>query len=190
MPAGRVGYVTTRTLTPAVAALAAKITAVVRRDAAAIETARDVASALGEVLAEPDLLAAADRRPRTDCYCQHVLYVDPDGAFSIVALVWMPGQRTPIHDHVSWCVIGVYAGEEEETLYRLVDNGTDEVHLVSAGHAVNGEGTTTFFVPPGDIHEVCNSAARKVISIHVYGADVSVLGSSIRRRYDLPVRAA
>jgi predicted metal-dependent enzyme (double-stranded beta helix superfamily) len=84
----------------------------------------------------------------------------------------------------------VYAGGEEETLYRLVDGGTGDAHLVRTGHSVNGEGTTSWFVPPGDIHEVANSTDRKVISIHVYGADISVLGSSVRRRYDLPVRAA
>jgi 3-mercaptopropionate dioxygenase len=27
------------------------------------------------------------------------------------------------------------------------------------------------------------------VSLHIYGADIGVLGSSIRRRYDLPVRS-
>jgi predicted metal-dependent enzyme (double-stranded beta helix superfamily) len=182
--------VTTRTLTPAIAALAAEISAVVHSDRPTVEVARGVAAALQRTLPTPGLLAPEQQRSRADCYCQHVLHVDPDGAFSIVALVWLPGQRTPIHDHVSWCVVGVYAGGEEETLYRLVDDGTGDPHLVRTGHAVNGEGTTSWFVPPGDIHEVANSTDRTVISIHVYGADISVLGSSIRRRYELPVRAA
>ena len=181
---------TTRTLTPAVAALAADISAVVHSNRRPADVARAVASAVERALPTPGLLAAEHQRASTECYRQHLLYVDPDGAFSIVALVWLPGQRTPIHDHVSWCVVGVYAGGEEETLYRLVDDGTGDPHLVRAGHSVNGEGTTSWFVPPGDIHEVANSTDRKVISIHVYGADISVLRSSIRRRYDLPVRAA
>jgi predicted metal-dependent enzyme (double-stranded beta helix superfamily) len=197
---------TTRTITPAIAALAADITDVVRRDAglAAIDTARDVAAALRRSLRTPDLLAAGHQVSRADCYCQHVLYVDPDGAFSIVALVWLPGQRTPIHDHVTWCVVGVYAGAEEETLYRLVEPtagsaGTSSAagtsrpggpYLVPAGHSVNRVGETSYFAPPGDIHEVCNSSNGKVISIHVYGTDVSVCGTSIRRRYDLPVVSA
>lgn len=29
------------------------------------------------------------------------------------------GQTTPIHDHVSWCVTGVYRGREHETRYRM-----------------------------------------------------------------------
>jgi 3-mercaptopropionate dioxygenase len=170
--------------TRGIADLAATITAIVRRDAPATETARLVADALAAVLPERDLLLDGQRCGTPDCYCQHVLYADPDGAFSVVALVWQPGQRTCIHDHISWCVVGVYEGAEESTLYRVVD----ETHLEVTGHMIDGEGSTSYFVPPGDIHEVCNSTDRTVISIHVYGADVSALGSSIRRRYDLPVR--
>ena len=75
-------------------------------------------------------------------------------------------------------MVGVHQGNEEETLYRLVDNGLEPAHLVRSGHSVNGEGTTSYFVPPGDIHKVCNSSDRKVISIHVYGTDVAVSRST------------
>ena len=180
----------TRTLTPAVAALSGDISAIVRQDQPAIETARLVADAVGRKLGTPGLLTAEQQQHKDDCYCQHILYVDPESRFSIVSLVWMSGQQTVIHDHVSWCVVGVHQGNEEETLYRLVDTGLEAPHLVQSGHSVNGEGTTSFFVPPGDIHKVCNSSDGKVISIHVYGADVSVLGSSVRRRYELPVRSS
>ena len=186
---GRHGATRTRSpISAGITSLAAQITSIVRGNAPAIDTARMVADALGTVLTESDLLLEDQKTATADCYCQHVLHADPDGAFSIVSLVWLPGQRTCIHDHISWCVVGVYEGAEESTLYRLVDNGVDEAHLVISGHALDGEGMTSYFVPPGDIHKVCNSTDRRVISIHVYGADVSVLGSSIRRKYDLPVR--
>ncbi|HEY7176802.1 MAG TPA: cysteine dioxygenase family protein [Micromonosporaceae bacterium] len=175
-------------MTPAIAALAADIAEAVRSDVPAIDVSRSVAAALTPHLAVPDLLDPEDKRGRPDCYTQHVLHIDPDRRFSVVSLVWMPGQRTVIHDHVSWCVVGVYQGVEEETLYRLVDDGTEPAYLVRYGQSANREGETSFFAPPGDIHEVCNASDGKVISIHVYGADVSTLGSSVRRRYDLPVR--
>ncbi len=178
----------TRTLTPAVAALAGEIAAVVRRDLPAIETARLTAGALSRVLGTDGLLTEWQCEHDDDCYRQHILHVDPEGLFSIVSLVWMPGQETVIHDHITWCVVGVHQGNEEETLYRLVDNGLEPEHLVRSGHSVNGEGTTSYFVPPGDIHRVCNSSDQKVISIHVYGADIAARGTSVRRRYDLPVR--
>ena len=46
------------------------------------------------------------------------------------------------------------------------------------------------FAPPGDIHRVRNVGDRTAISIHVYGTDVSRIGSSVRRYYDLPVQPA
>jgi predicted metal-dependent enzyme (double-stranded beta helix superfamily) len=40
-------------------------------------------------------------------------------------------------------------------------------------------------VPPeGDIHAVTAAGRETAISIHVYGADIERLGSSIHRRYD------
>jgi len=43
------------------------------------------------------------------------------------------------------------------------------------------------FAPPGDIHRVRNAGDGTAISIHVYGTDVSRIGMSARRYYDLPV---
>ena len=40
----------------------------------------------------------------------------------------------------------------------------------------------------GDIHRVRNSGAGIAVWMHIYGADLSRLGSSIRRIYDLPLR--
>jgi predicted metal-dependent enzyme (double-stranded beta helix superfamily) len=43
------------------------------------------------------------------------------------------------------------------------------------------------FAPPGDIHRVCNVGDDTAISIHIYGTDVSRIGSSVRRYYDQEV---
>ena len=104
------------------------------------------------------------------------------------ALVWLPGQATPIHDHVSWCVVGVYEGNEYETLYQR-DKDTDGTeYLVEDGVKTCPTGTTEALTPPGDIHKVENQGDCLAISLHIYGADICKLGSSIRRSYDLPVR--
>ena len=60
------------------------------------------------------MLTAEQRVGDPRSYRSHVLHIEPDGAFSIVALVWRPGQVTPIHDHVTWCVFGVIEGVEYE----------------------------------------------------------------------------
>jgi len=146
---------------------------------------------LAELLAQDDWLAPEHREPDPDHYRQHLLHVSPDRRLSIVALVWLPGQRTPIHDHVSWCVVGVYEGRERETRYRAVEAGGRR-WLEEMGSVDARPGHVEVIVPAfGDIHEVTAVADGPTISIHVYGADIERLGSSIYRRFDdWPVRPA
>ena len=81
------------------------------------ETAQLVADQLRRHLPTPDVLTAEQRLGSPDDYVGHTLHVEPDGSFSIVALVWRPGQITRIHDHVTWCVFGVIQGVEHEELF-------------------------------------------------------------------------
>ncbi len=146
-----------------------------------------VAALLRPQLGRDDLLTPEQMEPTQDGYRQHVLHVEPDGSFSIVSLVWLPGQCTAVHDHVSWCVVGVHRGEEHETTYEI-SGAEGEQHLLARGQAVNGVGCVAALVPPGDIHCVRNGGSGLAVSWHIYGADIGGLGSSIRRRYHLQVR--
>jgi 3-mercaptopropionate dioxygenase len=139
-------------------------------------TALLVAEQLREHLPGPDVLTAEQRRGSPDNYCGHTLYVEPDGSFSIVALVWRPGQITRIHDHVTWCVLGVIQGVEHEELYDA------DLNLI--GRNDNQAGDVGGFAPPGDIHRVRNTSETTAISIHIYGTDITRIGSSARRYYD------
>ena len=140
---------------------------------------------------DKNLLIPAQRQPGDVEYRQHIIHVERDGSFSVVCLVWLPGQTTPIHDHVSWCVVGVYRGQENEIRYRLMTNeDASSPYLMRAGQSENHTGTVAALSPPGDIHEVMNGGSGVAISLHIYGADIGLLGSSIRRKYDLNVRPA
>ena len=163
------------------------VRAVVREQADWGETAQLVASQLSQCLPGPDVLSPEQRIGNRDGYRSHLLHSEPGGAFSIVALVWRPGQVTPIHDHVTWCVFGVIRGEEHEELF-VIDE--ERGCLVEAGATTNREGDVSGFAPPGDIHRVRNIGDETAISLHVYGTDVSRIGSSVRRYYDQPVLAA
>ena len=160
------------------------VRAAVSRHADWRETARLVADELERHLPSPGVLTAEQRVGDPDGYRSHVLHTEPDGSFSIVALVWRPGQMTPIHDHVTWCVFGVIQGTEYEELFTLDE---ERECLVEAGSSANTIGDVSGFAPPGDIHRVRNVGDRTAISIHVYGTDVSRIGTSARRYYDLPV---
>ncbi|HST16357.1 MAG TPA: cysteine dioxygenase family protein [Gaiellaceae bacterium] len=138
---------------------------------------------LRPALGDPSLLEARHREPADDRYRQHLVHVHPSGRYSIVALVWKPGQATPIHDHRCWCVVGVWQGSERETTYDLHDDPAGP-YLVPRSEAVSRPGDVSVLVPPEeDVHRVENSGTSLAISIHVYGDDISVLGSSINRQF-------
>ncbi|MEV0121449.1 cysteine dioxygenase family protein [Streptomyces sp. NPDC050703] len=151
-------------------------------------TAYLVGERLAPHLGAADLLTDEQCEGDPERYRQHVLHAEHDGSFSVVALVWLPGQRTSVHDHVSWCVTGVHEGEERERRYRLVPAAEDggAARLVATEDVVNPRGSVCGFAPPGDIHRVWNACGTRAISIHIYGADIARLGSSVRRVYELP----
>src|SRR5690349_23594695 len=156
--------------------LVAGIRTVVERHADWGETAQLVAGQLRRNLPGPDVLDAEQRLGSPDDYVGHTLHVEPDGSFSIVALVWRPGQLTRIHDHVTWCAFAVIQGVEHEELF--------DADLRLVGRSANHVGDVSGFAPPGDIHRVHNTGDGTAISIHVYGTDITRIGSSARRYYD------
>lgn len=182
--------------TPRLDGLATSIRAALNRRGDWRRTADRVADALRRDLPSPTVLAgdsAGDGLGEStrDSACEQVeprsriLHVEPDGAFSIQAIVWPVGRITRIHDHVSWCVFGVIQGVLDEEVFALDRSGE---FLVPTGRTANAIGAVNGFAPPGDIHRVANSGDRTAISIHVYGTDLSRIGSSALRYYDLPVR--
>lgn len=147
------------------------------------EAAARVAASLSARTPTPDVLTASQRQGDRDRLTSRVLHAE--GLFSVVALVCRPGQQTAIHDHLAWCVVTVLLGVEQETVYR--DHGD---HLTPVAHSTNPTGSVTAFTPPGDIHRVRNQTDAIAISLHVYGTDLRVSGSSVRRTYDLPILQA
>ena len=148
-------------------------------------TADRVVGVLRGNLPDPAVLLPAPlRRGDPACYQSHLLYAEPDGSFSVSAMVWLPGQQTVIHDHVAWCVTGVLLGREYEEIFALTGGGQA---LRLTARNLNLAGTVSGFAPPGDIHRVRNTGDDVAISMHIYGADISRLGNSIRREYIFPI---
>ncbi len=122
----------------------------------------------------PDAYAASD----AERYRQYLLYLDPAGRFSVVSFVWGPGQRTPVHDHRVWGLVGVLRGKEVVENYQRRPDG-----LRLTGSELLPAGSVDAVSPAiGDIHRVSNAFDDRVtISIHVYGADI---GKVRRATYD------
>jgi predicted metal-dependent enzyme (double-stranded beta helix superfamily) len=174
----------TQTLVQRTAALVADVRKLIETQADdTLRLPHAIGATLGRHLQSPGLLDGVDLEPDPRGYRQVVLHAEPDGSFSIVALVWLPGQATAVHDHLAWCVVGVVRGAESEVCYRL-EATEGRCCLVTAGQQVNAEGTVQVLLPPGDIHRVTNDGPDVAVSLHIYGIDVNRVGSSIRRVYD------
>ena len=65
----------------------------------------------------------------TERYARHLVHMAPDKSFSVVAMVWSEGQKSPIHDHNNlWCVECVMEGELEITACNLTEY-VDDNHV-------------------------------------------------------------
>jgi len=116
-------------------------------------------------------------------YGQYCLY-RRGTELSVIAFCWGPGKGTPIHDHLSWGVLGFTDGSEKETRYKRVDDGTNagQARLQEIGVHYTEKGRTSHIVTPSrDVHKVENPGDTPSVSIHVYGCD---MGRQRRRRYD------
>ena len=173
--------------TTALQAFVASMDDVVATEADPHVVAASAAELLAPALEDDALLPARHREPFDDRYRQHVVHVHPEGRYSVVALVWRPGHATPIHDHRCWCVVGVWRGTERETTYDL--HAADGREWLAVRDTTTCRpGDVSVLVPPDeDIHLVENAGEELAISVHVYGANIALLGSSINEVFELPV---
>src|SRR5262249_55758407 len=88
---------------------------------------------------------------------QYALYRDEAGTLCLFSLVVPAGASTPVHDHLAWGIVGVYRGEQDETVYRRVDDGHDPAHaeleVAKRNTLVPGE-FYPLLPPTDDIHFV------------------------------------
>ena len=56
------------------------------------------------------------------------IYAAPD--LSILKVVWGPDMKIPADNHLMWAAIGLYGGQEDNTLFRRKGNGI----IPSGGH--------------------------------------------------------
>jgi predicted metal-dependent enzyme (double-stranded beta helix superfamily) len=115
---------------------------------------------------------------------QYALYRAEDGSLCLFSLVIPAGAQTPIHDHLAWGLIGVYRGVQDETVYRRLDDGTDEslAKLEVARRQTVKQGDFYTLLPPlDDIHYVKTVSATPSISIHLLANDTACV---TRHRFD------
>jgi 3-mercaptopropionate dioxygenase len=146
------------------------------------EITERVAERLSALLASDYRLPPEVTRPANDRHVNYPLYIDPDTGWSVAAVVWNVGQRTPVHEHDTWGVVGIYSGAEREFRYVKPTAAEANTPLTPAGEHVWERGQVTVCcTTDDDVHAVAAVGDIPTVGIHVYGADI---GTIERRMYD------
>ncbi len=148
--------------------------------APAAEIAARIAALLPPLLATPNLLAPEQRAVPPRGYGRHDVFICPNEAFSVLAAVWPAGFVSPIHDHMTWCALGIYEGVIRETRYAPV--GDAAAAPVSVTDLMAGD-VAYLPVDSPDIHCMHNPTGEPAISIHVYGDATTKLGPNLKTIY-------
>lgn len=149
-------------------------------DAGELARASRVKQALLGALLQHDWLPPDRRTANHQNYARHLLHADPAGRFSVLSIVWSPGQKSPVHGHHTWCAVGVFKGEIEESFF---DKANGQAAPVQRHNAMRGVGSVTYADAGAGIHRIANRADEVAVTIHVYGVGADRVTSGINRVY-------
>ncbi|UCE04027.1 MAG: cysteine dioxygenase family protein [Candidatus Latescibacterota bacterium] len=162
-------------------ASSASVDSLMRRldHAASVENAKTICRNIKDVLMEE----LGNRRvripeeylaPVTTGYARRLLYKDHASRFSVVVMVWGPGQGTPLHDHAGhWCVECVYEGRIRVTSYDVDHERESGVLFKKADSVVSGVGAAGALIPPFEYHTIENPFDERAVTIHVYKGELT-----------------
>jgi len=141
------------------------------------EQVRATVSLLTGLLNRPDALQGRHIPSAPGHYARYRLHVDPQDRFCVVAMVWDPGQGTPIHDHGGvWCVEGLYQGELHITRFDLEQREGDTCRFRKVDDIQAHRCEVGNLIPPYEYHVMRNEGAQTAVSIHVYGRELRRCG--------------
>ena len=125
-------------------------------------------------LRQPSWLRPEHRVGDPTRYMRHVLYVDPDGAFVMTAITWLPGQMSAIHGHHVWCLFGVAEGNLTEERFSASLELEKKV-VYQPGELARAD------LDQQGVHRVSNRGNGRVVSLHLYGVGADQLTTGINR---------
>ena len=84
--------------------------------------------------------------------------------YELVAVCWLPGQETPIHDHVgSDCAFLIVDGISTETIYETNEEGL--AYPITSRHY---QPRDVCAAEEPDIHRVSNDTNSELVNLHIY----------------------
>jgi 3-mercaptopropionate dioxygenase len=89
----------------------------------------------------------------------------------LFVLVVPPGAATPVHDHLAWGLVGLYRGEQEETVFARCDEeapvGENEDLDVKLRRAVRPGDFYTLLPPENDVHRARTNSPETSVSVQL-----------------------
>lgn len=158
-------------------AFIADVSSIVDRTDDQYEITKLVAERLSALLDSDYRLPPELARPWADHHVNYPLHVA--AGWSLAVVVWAPGQRTPVHGHETWGVVGIYSGAEREIRYAK-PGGPGPLTPLADQVWERGQ-VTVCCTTDDDVHSVVAEGDEPTVGIHVYGADI---GAIERRMYD------
>lgn len=115
------------------------------------------------------------RQPAPNTYARRLVHASPGLGYTVLAMVWGPGQGTGLHNHAGmWCVEGVLDGLIEVTQYSMHERSGSLYRFQREGCDKAGVGEAGRLIPPHEYHVLRNVVeGGSSITIHVYGGEMS-----------------
>jgi len=100
----------------------------------------------------------------------YLLSDEDDGDFSLYLISVLPVGPSPIHDHGTFAVIAGLDGDEENTIYKRMDDGSEDgkALLEMDRKVILRSGDAIAFMPE-DIHRICVVSEKPTRHFHLYG---------------------
>ena len=112
--------------------------------------------------------------PCCEKYARRLVHKDPEGRYSVVAMVWSRGQGTPLHDHDHrWCVECVYRGRIRVVSYSLTRESNGLSFFEKETEVYAGRGEAGALIPPFEYHTVENADIEPSVTVHVYAGEMT-----------------
>jgi 3-mercaptopropionate dioxygenase len=164
-------------------------TQIIRDDTEVASKLRRIRTPFETLLNDAEWLPKEFRQPSESATMGHgiaslLLYRSTRKDLSLSTLVVAPGLATPVHNHLSWGLVGLYEGEQEEDEFDVHDQGVEEAHgpLKLRVRRILRRGDFYELVPPwNDVHRVRTISSIPSVSLHFLTNDI---GCVVRQKFD------
>jgi len=165
---------------PTVRSFVANVRETIARSGSPAEAVEAIRPAFSRLLAQGGWLPEEYRRPVPDSGMgggigQWLLFRSSERDLALFALVVPPGSETPVHDHLTWGLVGLYEGEQEETVFARRDEEAPvaerEELSVKLRRVVKRGDFYPLLPPTDDVHRVRTISPETSVSIHLLAND-------------------